>query len=324
MSDVLSNHPYSSHGSSAHGNATPPIEGGGDEEDAGCVAVVEPAVVVVKTTAYGLKIAFSTVLTVLCVAFVIGSIGSGHSSVDINVGAAYVISLVVLVIVTYCEGLKVAVVSTTHLNSDDLGDWPIAQRVHRLLNKGMKTPFLFYCCIYFNLYIHLIVVYFRSDVKEGVKKFLIGRQLTVVPLGFVFAHFTHFVHLNRDNYNAVAYFLIVEAGLPGVLILLQFAQLTPQLLAEQNSIPFMNIPGNYLLSLWTLQLEKLGIVNFTWVFYGVIESCVCMRRKDGEQYKQPAARSPLTSCLYDDSGHGLLVDSTHDIKGNSGDGGAQL
>eukprot|EP00603_Paraphysomonas_imperforata_P002008 CAMPEP_0114427034 /NCGR_PEP_ID=MMETSP0103-20121206/8126_1 /TAXON_ID=37642 ORGANISM="Paraphysomonas imperforata, Strain PA2" /NCGR_SAMPLE_ID=MMETSP0103 /ASSEMBLY_ACC=CAM_ASM_000201 /LENGTH=503 /DNA_ID=CAMNT_0001596055 /DNA_START=273 /DNA_END=1784 /DNA_ORIENTATION=+ len=285
MPDLLSNHPYSSHGTSTHGSAAAgndeSNDDDNDDDEQGCVVAVEPAVAVAKSTAYFIKVAFSTLLTVLCVAFVIGSIGTGHSSVDISVGAAFVVSLLVLVIVTYCEGLKVAVVSTTHLRSDDLGDWPNAQRVHQLLN---------------------------NDVKEGVKKFLIGRQLTVVPLGFVFAHLTHFVHMNRENFNSATYFLIVEAGLPGVLILLQFAQLTPQLLAEQNSIPFMNIPGNYLLSVWTLQLEKLGIVNFTWLFYGVIENLLCTKRKDGEEYQQPAARNPLTSCLQDDSGHGLLFD----------------
>lgn len=136
-----------------------------------------------------------------------------------------------------------------------------------------------------------------------MKKFLIGRQLTVVPLGFVFARLTHFVRLHRENYGTLGYFLVVEAGLPGVLILLQFAQLAPQLLAEQNSIPFMNLPGNYLLALWTLQLEKLGIVNFTWLFYRVIEGCVCVRREGGQKYQQPTVRGPMTSCLFDDSGH---------------------
>lgn len=120
-------------GSRADGDA-----GETDAEDTGCVAAVEPVVAAATTTAYIVKVAFSTLLTVASVTFVVGSIGSGHSSVEMSVGAAFMLALLVLAIVTYCEGLKVAVVSTTHLDSDELTAWPTAQQVHRLLNKGAQ------------------------------------------------------------------------------------------------------------------------------------------------------------------------------------------
>lgn len=138
-----------------------------------------------------------------------------------------------------------------------------------------------------------------ADTKEGVKKFLLGRQLTVVPLGFVIAQLTHFERLNRDNFPNGLYFLIVTAGIPGVLILLQFAQLTPQLLAQQNNVPFLNLPGGYMLVLWTLALESLGVVNFTWIMYFVVDRIFCRKRKDGETYSRPSTTNPLF-CIYDD------------------------
>jgi hypothetical protein len=61
----------------------------------------------------------------------------------------------------------------------------------------------------------------------------------VVPLGFLFAQLTHFSFFPRDLMPAYLYYPMVIIGIPGVLVLLQFAQLTPQLLAEEQSISFL-------------------------------------------------------------------------------------
>ena len=138
-----------------------------------------------------------------------------------------------------------------------------------------------------------------TDTHEGVKKFLLGRQLTVVPLGFVIAQLTHFERLNPDNFGKGLYFLIVVVGIPGVLILLQFAQLTPQLLAQQNNVAFLNLPGAYLLVLWTMAVESLGLVNFTWIMYFLVDRTICHRRKDGEVYSRTSTVNPLFR-IFDD------------------------
>eukprot|EP00602_Paraphysomonas_sp_CaronLab_P003171 CAMPEP_0185039316 /NCGR_PEP_ID=MMETSP1103-20130426/36053_1 /TAXON_ID=36769 /ORGANISM="Paraphysomonas bandaiensis, Strain Caron Lab Isolate" /LENGTH=532 /DNA_ID=CAMNT_0027578157 /DNA_START=126 /DNA_END=1724 /DNA_ORIENTATION=+ len=245
-----------------------------DTEDSACEVAIEGAVQtarMIDTILLYVRYVLSTGLTVLCIVFVLGCIGSGHSMLEINVGVQFFLGFLALVIVTYCEGLKVAVVSTTHLDSEDMKAYPTAYKIHRLLN---------------------------SSVSEGVKKFLLGRQLTVVPLGFLIAALTHFENLNRDNFPGGLYFIVVTAGLPGVLILLQIAQLTPQLLAQQNSILFLNLPGSYLLVLWTLAVESLGIVNFTWVLYFAIDKLLCRKRKDGSVYSRPTS-NPLF-CIFED------------------------
>lgn len=128
---------------------------------------------------------------------------------------------------------------------------------------------------------------------------MLGRQLTVVPLGFLIAQLTHFEGLHKENFPGGLYFVVVTAGIPGVLILLQFAQLTPQLLAQQNSIPFLNLPGAYVLVLWTLGVESLGLVNFTWIVYFFVDKFMCRKRKDGETYSRASTSNPLF-CICDD------------------------
>jgi hypothetical protein len=64
-------------------------------------------------------------------------------------------------------------------------------------------------------------------------------QQMVVPLGFLFAQLTHFTFFPRDLLPSYLYYPMVVIGVPGILVLLQFAQLAPQLLAEEQNISFL-------------------------------------------------------------------------------------
>ena len=71
--------------------------------------------------------------------------------------------------------------------------------------------------------------------------------------------------------SSTAYIMLVGLGLPGMLILLQFAQLTPQLAAESDGVGFMNKRGCFALAYVALAIEKLGLTSFSWVLYAVID-----------------------------------------------------
>ena len=164
----------------------------------------------------------------------------------------------------------------------------------------------------------MIIFLLLTDTVEGVKKFLLGRQLTVVPLGFFIASLTHFVGLKEESLPYGLYFIIVTAGLPGVMILLQVAQLTPQLLAEQNNIAFINLPGCYLLARWALLVESFGIVNVTWLFYFTIDKLFCggAKRFQSESYDElGSSSSPLFSLCVDNSD--ASYDSKSDLQGDA-------
>lgn len=61
----------------------------------------------------------------------------------------------------------------------------------------------------------------------------------VVPLGFLFAQLTHFSLFPMEMLPASIYYPLVTIGVPGILVLLQFAQLSPQLLAEEKGVTFL-------------------------------------------------------------------------------------
>lgn len=226
-----------------------------------------------------LKYTLSTFMTALCFAFVFYCLATGHSLIKLSLPLQLLLLFLSMVIITYCEGMKVSIVSTTHIDSEDLkGNYRIAYKVHKLLN---------------------------FDTSEGVKKFLLGRQLTVVPLGFFIASLTHFIGLNEDQMPYGLYFILVTAGLPGVMILLQVAQLTPQLLAEQNNIAFINLPGSYMLAKWALFVESFGIVNVTWLIYFALDKILCrssnMSSTDDYDQLDSSAGGLLSLCYESDS-----------------------
>ena len=56
---------------------------------------------------------------------------------------------------------------------------------------------------------------------DGVKRFLLGRQLIVVPLGFLVAQITHFNRYPTYNFSPALYFFTISLGLPGKMMLLK-------------------------------------------------------------------------------------------------------
>lgn len=232
-----------------------------------------------STTVLYLKYTLSTTVMAMCFAFVFYCLYSGNSLINIPFPLQLLLLFLSMTIITYCEGMKVSIVSTTHIDSEDLKDsHRIAYKVHKLLNR---------------------------ETSEGVKKFLLGRQLTVVPLGFFIASLTHFIGLNEDYMPFGLYFIVVTAGLPGVMILLQVAQLTPQLLAEENNVAFINLPGSYVLAQWALFVESFGIVNVTWILYHVVDKLLC-------RSNSPAADGSYDQLDTDMSSNGSILSLCYD------------
>ena len=60
---------------------------------------------------------------------------------------------------------------------------------------------------------------------DGVKRFLLGRQLIVVPLGFLVAQITHFDRYPAYNFSPALYFFTISLGLPGKVQLWEYFSL---------------------------------------------------------------------------------------------------
>ena len=70
----------------------------------------------------------------------------------------------------------------------------------------------------FNLFVINLT---RIPGPDGVKRFLLGRQLIVVPLGFLVAQITHFNRYPTYNFSPALYFFTISLGLPGKMMLLK-------------------------------------------------------------------------------------------------------
>jgi hypothetical protein len=165
----------------------------------------------------------------------------------------------------------------------------------------------------------IFLTYDILDTAEGVKKFLLGRQLLVVSLGFFIASLTHFAGL-KDHVPYGLYFVVVTAAFPGVMVFLEIAQLTPQLLAEQNNIAFINLPGSYVLARFLLIVESCGIMNVTWLIYYGLEKVLCWSpRNRSEDYDEldTSAGNLFTLCYDSDSTDASVASSHIDERGMS-------
>ena len=135
--------------------------------------------------------------------------------------------------------------------------------------------------------------------QDNVKRFLLGRQMMVVPMGFLVAQLTHYSGFPRGVswMPPYLYFPIVTVGIPGVLILLQFAQLTPQLLAENKPVRFMGMIGCYSIAYTALCIETIGITDSAWALYKCVEVLfrpVAESSDDGGNAVQGAAGDDAT------------------------------
>mmetsp|Transcript_22127 Transcript_22127/g.37466 ORF Transcript_22127/g.37466 Transcript_22127/m.37466 type:complete len:620 (+) Transcript_22127:270-2129(+) len=206
--------------------------------------------------------------------------GYGLYSQEIPTVVQYAMILFVLTIVFYCEGLKIAIVSTAHLDLVAIqakGGNQRAVQVHRLLHPPHVVKSELCTNSSDNEDANSITAsethnHDSTVDVDHVKRFLLGRQQLVVPLGFLFAQLTHFSRFPADHLPSYLYYPLVTIGLPGILVLLQFAQLAPQLLAEEKNVPFLGMRGAYVLTKVALAVESLGITNFTWMMFAGLDS----------------------------------------------------
>mmetsp|Transcript_15054 Transcript_15054/g.24932 ORF Transcript_15054/g.24932 Transcript_15054/m.24932 type:complete len:614 (-) Transcript_15054:270-2111(-) len=244
-----------------------------------------------NTTILYLKYVLSTIFTLVCFAFLIYGLAMRYSLINLTLPLQLLLLFLSMVVIVYCEGMKVSIVSTTHIDSEEMKEThKTAYHVHKLLNV---------------------------DTSEGVKKFLLGRQMLVVSLGFFIASLTHFAGL-KEHVPYAIYFMVVTAALPGVMVFLEVAQLTPQLLAEQNNIAFINLPGSYYLAKFLLFVEACGIMNVAWLIYYGLDNCLCSKpRRIAEEYDEldtTANGNLFTLCYDSDSSDPSASNSIEDTR----------
>ena len=123
---------------------------------------------------------------------------------------------------------------------------------------------------------------------KNVERFLVGRQFCVVFVVFLCAQLTTFPTLKMWStgddeksffsiFTYIVKLVIIDTGFPGVLYILSFGQLMPQLIASKFPVFFMNIPGVGLVSRVALFLESVGVTHFSWLLAAVVEKAMCLQ-----------------------------------------------
>lgn len=89
------------------------------------------------------------------------------------------------------------------------------------------------------------------------------------------ASITLFQAPQYDQMNPTLSFLLVGFGLPGMLVMMQLAQLAPQVLASRHTKQFLDIPGGRGLVALALGIELLGITECANAVKLLVERCCC-------------------------------------------------
>lgn len=145
--------------------------------------------------------------------------------------AAYIIAIIMLTNLFYLEGLMIAIAGTQFWDREVFKEvYPRAYQVHELLGR-----------------------------PDNVKRFIIGRQFFTVLTNFVLAQIFTFASWNPGNYDPILFFIVVKSGLVGVLIILAWAQLMPELLAAEYPLRFMNMRGSSAVCYACLFFDAMGV-----------------------------------------------------------------
>ena len=190
---------------------------------------------------------WSTGLSVFAVIVVIYGISQEVYLLHVPAGVAYIIAVVALTGLFYLEGLMIAIAATQYWDPEQFKEaYPRAYAVHRLINR---------------------------QGGDGVKRFIIGRQFFTVLTGFLLAEVFTFYYWDAGDHDPTAFWILVKSGLVGVLIVLSFGQLNPEILAAEYPLRFMNMRGSYFICWMSLIFDALGVGHCGWATYFAFRSC---------------------------------------------------
>jgi hypothetical protein len=212
-----------------------------------------------------LKYMWSTFVTLGSVLIVVYGISIQAYVLPVPPPVAAVMAIVLLVVLYYLEGLMIAIVATQYWDPETFREvYPRAYQIHALMSE-----------------------------PENVKRFIIGRQFFTVLTNFLLAQLLVFANWSSDGYDAILFFIVVKSGLVGVMIILAFAQLLPELLAAEFPLRFMNMFGTYTVCYLCLFFDTLGVGHAAWASYYVTRSCCCGAHMEGENHASESTKPAI-------------------------------
>lgn len=195
------------------------------------------------------KCIFSCLLTLASAAFVCYSIAMGYSILELAPSALYVCLVLMYVLVFYCGGTKIAIVTCSSFTREELVERSLPTQFYDILTS--------------------------KEMWDRAAAFLQGRQMLVVPAGFFIAQITFF-STGHETLSPILYYILIGLGLPGMLLTIQLAQLAPQIIASRHPRRFLALPGARSLVRLGLLIDQLGFTRCAFVLRSTVE-CIAVK-----------------------------------------------
>jgi hypothetical protein len=100
---------------------------------------------------------------------------------------------------------------------------------------------------------------------------------------------------SNDGYDPIGFYIIIKSGLVGVMVVLAFAQLCPELLAAEYPLRFMNLPGAYTIGCLSLIFDAVGVGHCAWFVYFVTRKLCCRAKKPDDGTTAEGAPAAATA-----------------------------
>jgi len=110
---------------------------------------------------------------------------------------------------------------------------------------------------------------------DNVKRFIIGRQFFTVLTNFLLAQIFTLADFPNPGWDPVIFYLVIKSGLVGVLTVLSFSQLLPELLAAEYPLRFMNMYYSYTVCWISLSFDMIGVGHCASAFYLLTRQVFC-------------------------------------------------
>jgi len=212
-----------------------------------------------------LRYLWSSVATLGSLGIILWGISEKAYVLPVDVPGAYIIAILMMINLFYLEGLMIAIVGTQYWDPETFRHaYPRAYKVHKLVNK-----------------------------PDNVKRFIIGRQFFTVLTNFLLAQIFTFANFHNLGWHPALFYVVVESGLVGVLTVLAFSQLLPELLAAKYPLRFMDLYYSYSTVAISLFLDFLGVGHCAWAIYFSSQYLFCKPHAPTDEEKKAAAELAL-------------------------------
>jgi len=206
----------------------------------------------------------STIVTIGAVSLCCYGIGNGYAALDGHPAVLFIVFIIVVTLLAYLEGLQIAIME---LQNEDRNAWRYMPRAFN--NHKLAT----------------------ANSHLNVQRFLVGRQFFVVFVVFLAAQLTTYSDLEVAWLPNWLFIIIIQTGLPGVLWVLSFGQLMPQLIASTHPVVMMNLPGSWSVIQMALMFESMGVTHFSWVLTLVCKHVFKLNTPDIQTWSREVSKN---------------------------------